>query len=261
MSLDAPLVAVLWQSLLARSLGVRVGRFELPILAGSVWLVYFSDRVLDALRAPLEGAEPIRQRFYRKHLRVATIVVFATGLLIVPLASRLLHPAVFRAGLTLAVIVGAYFAMVHAAPQCWRVRWPREFAVAVIFTAGTFLALWIGPGSAVVRLAGSAFLFGLLCWMNCSAIEFWEWRSATLLPRTTRYLGKYLSAAGVCIVAIAALLESTRTAPGAVCIAVVLSGVAFGVLARWRKSLSPEFLRVAADLALCTPLLILPFLR
>jgi hypothetical protein len=153
-----------------------------------------------------------------------------------------------------------YFIAVHAAPQCWRVRWPRELAVALIFTAGTFLALWIGAVDAFLRLAGSAVLFALLCWLNCSAIESWEWHSATLLPRSTRYLGKYVSAICACIAGIAALLELARLAPGAVCIAAVMSGFAFGILARWRARLSPEFLRVAADLALCTPLLVLPFL-
>lgn len=132
--------------------------------------------------------------------------------------------------------------------------------MAVIFTAGTFLALWIGAVHAFWRLAGSAILFALLCWVNCSAVESWEWHSAALLPRTTRFLGKYVGAICACIAGIAALLELARLAPGAVCIAAVLSGFAFGMLARWRSKLSPEFLRVAADLALCTPLLVLPFL-
>jgi hypothetical protein len=260
LSLDAPLVAVLWQSLLARSIGIHVGPYELPLLAGSVWLVYFSDRVLDALRTTSGNCEPVRQRFYRRHFRAASFVACAASLSIVPLAAALLRPAVFHAGLSLALIVGVYFVVVHAVPQCWRVRWPRELAVALIFTAGTFLALWIGAGGAFLRLTGSAVLFALLCWVNCSAIEFWEWRSAARLPWTTRYLGKYVGAICAGIAAIAALLELARLAPGAVCIAVVLSGVAFRMLARWRSRLSPELLRVAADLALCTPLLVLPFL-
>ena len=260
LSLDAPLVAVLWQMLLARSVGVRLGPYELPLLAGSVWLVYFSDRVLDARRPRGGDWNAVRQRFYMRHYRAASIVVIVAGLAIVPLASLLLRPVVFRAGLSMALIVGVYFVMVHAAPQCWRLRWPRELAVAVIFTAGTFLALWIGAADAFLRLAGSAVLFALLCWVNCSAIESWEWHSAALLPRTTRYVGKYVGAACACIAGIAALLELASLAPGAVCIAVALSGVAFGMLARWRSRFTPELLRVAADLALCTPLLVLPFL-
>ncbi len=260
LSLDAPLIAVLWQSLLARSIGVRVGPYELPLLACSVWLIYFSDRVLDALRTPPANWEPVRQRFYRRHFRSASVVVFAASLSIGPLAATLLRPAVFHAGLSLALIVGVYFVIVHAVPQCWRVRWPRELAVAVIFTAGTFLALWIGAAGASLRLTGSAVLFALLCWVNCCAIESWEWHGAALLPRTTRFLGKYVSVICACIAGIAALLELARLAPGAVCIAAVLSGASFGMLARWRSRLSPEFLRVAADLALCTPLLVLPFL-
>lgn len=253
-------MAVLWQVLLARSIGIHVGPYELPLLACSVWLVYFSDRVLDARRTPPGNWEPVRQRFYRGHFRAASIVVFAASLSIVPLAATLLRPAVFHAGLSLALVVGVYFVVIHAAPQCWRVRWPRELAVAVIFTAGTFLALWIGSGGALLRLTGSAVLFALLCWVNCSAIESWEWHSAALLPRTTRYVGKYVSAICAGIAGIAALLELARLAPASVCIAAVLSGVAFVMLARWRSRLSPEFLRVAADLALCTPLLVLPFL-
>jgi hypothetical protein len=71
LSLDAPVVAVLWQVLLTRDLAVHVKPGEPLVLALCVWLVYVADRVLDALR-PLKGDwEPEPKSFYRRHLRIA----------------------------------------------------------------------------------------------------------------------------------------------------------------------------------------------
>ena len=50
LSLDAPLVAVMWQALLARVLNVRLYALEPVVLALSVWLLYVVDHVFDAMR-------------------------------------------------------------------------------------------------------------------------------------------------------------------------------------------------------------------
>ncbi len=73
LNLDAPLIAVLWQVLLARELAVHVKFGEPVVLALCVWLVYVADRVLDALRPLLGNWEPVRKSFYRRHLRIAAI--------------------------------------------------------------------------------------------------------------------------------------------------------------------------------------------
>ncbi len=60
-SLDAPVVAVLWQMFFARCFGVRIDFTLAALLMLSVWLIYVADRVLDAHRRPSGIA---RHQFY-----------------------------------------------------------------------------------------------------------------------------------------------------------------------------------------------------
>jgi len=63
LSLDAPLIAVLWQVLLTRDLGVHIRAGEPVVLGLCVWLVYVVDRVFDALRPLTGGWEPRAKPF------------------------------------------------------------------------------------------------------------------------------------------------------------------------------------------------------
>jgi hypothetical protein len=68
LSLDAPLIAVSWQLLLARALHLSVNRLEPLVLALSVWFVYLADHLFDALHPPAAAWKPARKTFYRHHL-------------------------------------------------------------------------------------------------------------------------------------------------------------------------------------------------
>ncbi len=48
LSLDAPIVAVLWQILFARCFQVPVDALAALLLLLTVWLIYAADRTLDA---------------------------------------------------------------------------------------------------------------------------------------------------------------------------------------------------------------------
>src|SRR6478609_8884670 len=112
LSLDAPLIAVLWQILLTRDLAVHVKPGEPLVLGLCVWLLYVADRVLDALR-PLKGEwEPARKAFYRRHLWIASLAGLCLLSLTIPLAYCILSHSTFYAGLTLAVPLVSYFALI-----------------------------------------------------------------------------------------------------------------------------------------------------
>lgn len=264
LSLDAPFVAVLWQVLLARSLGIALGRYELLVLGASIWLVYLADRVLDSLSPPQEGWEPPRKHFYRRHVRGAAALATFAALLIVPAAFVLLHRAVFEAGLVLSTLLAGYFVCVHFVPRCR--SWPRQFAVALVFTLGTFLALWVAAGGKRFRLAAPGLMFLLLCWLNCAVVEIWEWRAAGARPErspdaSTVWLVRHAMLAAIGIAMLAGVLAATSFLTPAAGAACSLSGVALAAVSAWAGEFSPELLPLAADLALCTPLLVIPFLR
>ncbi len=72
LSLDAPIIAIIWQSLLANyaSLPLRLtGRIVLGL---TVWSIYIADRLLD-VRQPAGLNESPRHRFYRAHRRLAAV--------------------------------------------------------------------------------------------------------------------------------------------------------------------------------------------
>src|SRR6478609_9082655 len=66
LSLDAPIVAVLWQILFARCFQVEVDPLGELLLLMTVWLIYAADRTLDAWRGDVHSP---RHEFYRRHWR------------------------------------------------------------------------------------------------------------------------------------------------------------------------------------------------
>jgi hypothetical protein len=77
--LDAPLVAIAWQWLFARSFGVAVGIGATLALFLTAWLIYLADRFGDSLSIDLTRSTALRQRFCLRHRRVwrAAIVCVA----------------------------------------------------------------------------------------------------------------------------------------------------------------------------------------
>src|SRR4051812_25331299 len=66
LSLDAPIVALVWQDLAARSFGHPLRPAARIVLGLTVWAVYLADRLLD-VRAPGAGQNTARHHFYRRH--------------------------------------------------------------------------------------------------------------------------------------------------------------------------------------------------
>jgi len=241
LSLDAPLVAWLWQILFLRCFhapGAGAGNVVASVLLVSVvWLIYAADRALDAWRG--FGLRP-RHEFYRRHWRailpVWTVVLSATSWL----AWTQLPVRLFEDGAWLAAIVVVYFAAVHGL----RRTWPKEAAVAVIFALGASLAAWTQLETRADVF--TVIVFSCLCWINCVAIEDWEGGSARWPIGVV--------AACVGLAAIAVLHRERPILAGAE----AASASAFVLLDRGRLKLSADALRVLADVALLSPVLFLP---
>lgn len=273
LSLDAPLVAVLWQALFLRCFHATFDRLAAGLLVLSVWLIYAADRWLDVWKKPVRVSpkfdarqnralvtnlvttqEPARHRFYRRHWRrmlPAWIAVFAMAAW---LAWTRLPEVLFERGIALLAAIGVYFALVHFAP---RRLWPKEFAVGILFAMGTSLAAW-GHVRSPVDIA-TIVLFCALCWINCAAIEVWEQRAVweqpagREQPRVSEWPVR-LAAIAVGLVALIFLYDQRPILAGAE----TASAFAFVALDRAKHRLSPEALRVLADIALLTPILFLP---
>src|SRR4051794_3417760 len=67
LSLDAPLVVVGWQAVVADVGRVPLHWPEAFVLAISVWLAYAADRWIEGWRLPADAIETARHAFYQRH--------------------------------------------------------------------------------------------------------------------------------------------------------------------------------------------------
>lgn len=260
-------MAVLWQALFLRCFHATFDALAAGLLVLSVWLIYAADRWLDVWRRPgaarpaseyssrkpspchLETAgEPARHRFYRSHWRQMLPVWIVALAMAAWLASTSLPAVLFERGLAVLAAIVVYFAFVHLWPRRW---WPKEFAVGILFALGTSLAAW-GHVRSPVDVA-TIVLFCMLCWINCAAIEVWEQRADWEQRRLSEWPVR-LVAIAVGLVAMIFLYDQRPILAGAE----TASAFAFVALDRAKHRLSPEALRVLADIALLTPALFLP---
>jgi hypothetical protein len=237
LSLDAPVVAVLWQILFARCFQVPVDALAAVLLLLTVWLIYAADRTLDAWKGNCHSP---RHEFYRRRWRILLPVWLAVLGLTGWLAAEHLSPGLFVRGVILLAAVSSYFALVHSGI----LRGPKEAAVGVLFALGASLEAW----SKVKTPADVAtiLLFSGLCWMNCIAIQRWEGERLDWSPSI---------AAIVLACAAVVLLYAHRPVLGG---AELASAFAFLLLDRVHRKLSVDAVRVLADVALLSPLLFLP---
>lgn len=169
LSLDAVLVALLWQFVFLSGFCDRTPRWhESFVLASVVWLIYVADRLLDGSRLDLSRPHLVRHRMHHQFAGVwvwAWVTVVMVASLVVVLW---MDAAVIRMGLFVATLVLAYGAGVHFWPGRSTVRhvWAKEVQVGVIFAAGVSLISWLEAPSISLALACSvsAMLFTANCW-------------------------------------------------------------------------------------------------
>jgi hypothetical protein len=265
LSLDAPAVAVLWQLLFARSFHARLGASVTILLALVVWLIYVADRVLDALKAPAQGAEATRHIFYRRHLWAFLLPLCAGFGIAAWMSLTQLDARTFRDGLVILLAVGVYLLVVHLVTP-GREWLPKEMLVGVLFALGTCFPVWEHMAENSTALAAPYLLFTALCWMNCAAIEHEEWKRLRGcrfgLPHPwTVWIGRrfMLLSLVAAAAALGLMLAGTGHSHCQLLAAELLSALAFALIRYQEESLSIEQFRVLVDIALFTPLFFLAF--
>jgi hypothetical protein len=172
LSLDAPLVVLLWQALLARTASVSLGGAERTVLGASVWLAYAADRWIEGWRLEPSRIQTHRHLFYQRlrwPIAAAWVLVLSLD---IATAVRALSPREIEAGVLLLVPVAAYLLSHQFVHRHRPLRPPKEACVALLLGAGAgiFVLGRPGAGPAAAPLA----LFVLLCFSNCAFISVWE---------------------------------------------------------------------------------------
>ena len=254
LSLDAPTVAALWCWAFGRAARLRLAPWLPAALALGTWLFYTADRLLDARLSPQSTLQE-RHRFHHRHRRFFLAAAAPAVLALAVLVAKMPH-SLLLAYCVLGLLSLFYLGLVHL-PSRARGRslpyFPKELVIALLFAAASALPAW---DEARRRAAGMPRnhpllllcpLFAVLCWLNCVAIEDWEHH---------RRGGRIRALAGLAIAA-GCLSMPTLPSPPArwLAVAATLSGALFLVLDRSRLRAGGR--RIAADLALLTPLLLL----
>jgi hypothetical protein len=269
LSLDAPTVAALWTWFIARTAGVRLPLASPLAMALAVWIVYAADRLLDAARAGRTGDRnelEARHHFHHLHRRS-----FATAIVLASAALGALLPLLDAAALRLYLLEGAllagWFLLLHATRSAHRL--PKEIAVGIFFSAAVFIPAVARNPALQAQLVPAAMLLAALCSLNCLFIYAWEHHEAFACgpepnersPHPTtgfalQHLGSFATAIILSAIAIAVICRGTGRIVATAC---AFSAALLLGLDHSRSRLSRIHLRAAADLALMTPLLLLPF--
>lgn len=195
-SLDAVIVALVWQQLLIRCFCMRWSTWgEAVGLGATVWLIYVADRLLDAMQMDLAAPHTLRHRFYRRHARF--FLALWIGILFIDtiVVVNLLPAGLIRGGLLVAAMVLVYGASIHfrsdtpaEEPSGFRIALAKEIRVGVLFALGVSLTTWTellcgvsdgGVGKPVVdhakwQLAATTVAMAILFASNCVLVACFE---------------------------------------------------------------------------------------
>jgi hypothetical protein len=255
--LDAPVVAVAWLWLFART-------FEVPLRIGNVvalfltaWLIYLGDRFADAISLKPGLPRSLRQEFCLRHREswIATVALVAGFDAYV--IWRTTAVQTFLVGAVVGVLALIYLVANHPLGLIWRSLPAKEMAIGILFAAGTAVAL-LPQIPRTPAFGVAAIAFAALCSLNCISIASWERELdraqrkvsvATRHPSVTRLVGKACLALGLAAVAVAIILRAA--APIFACISVS------ALLLTWLDASWADERTALADLVLLTPVILL----
>ncbi|MEM8910895.1 MAG: hypothetical protein AAGC97_03935 [Planctomycetota bacterium] len=170
LSLDAVMIALAWQSIFTLGFVDRWPSLaESAALAGSVWLIYTSDRLLDARYLDKGRPHTQRHRFHHDWQMLLTIVWTIVLSLVAFLVLSYLPMRLLRTGLMVATSVLVYGGCVHFIESAVV---PKEFLVGSIFAAGVSLIAWTHRPS--IELLWATVIAATVFMMNCRMVAMAE---------------------------------------------------------------------------------------
>lgn len=172
--LDAPIVALAWQWIFARTFGADLGLALRALLFLTAWLIYLGDRFADTIRLPAGMPISLRHRFCREHMIGWWVAIVITFVVDVALALGTLDLQMLLLGGTLAVICALYLLVNHSLGGKWRPLPVKEKAIGILFAAGTTLGVIAELPGLTMAFGVAVLLFAILCTYNCLSIAAWE---------------------------------------------------------------------------------------
>ncbi len=136
LSLEAPLVAVLWQRALAHAHGIQLTPLLDVGLALACWVIYVIDRTLDTFAVKSVGELDARHAFYHRYRRVVMLGVIPPALtLLAWMAFYVIPEGVLWQAVGLSLLVALYLASWSAQGS----RISRDVFIAIAGLGGIML--------------------------------------------------------------------------------------------------------------------------
>ncbi len=268
LSLDAPTVASLWVWFIAAANHICLPISSVLAIFIAVWMLYAADRLLDARLLDSQSRQEqhleARHYFHHRHRTAFLAGILLSSAALAPLLLRLSTEAI-HLYLILGGLLFGYFILIHATRNAH--RFPKEIAVGIFFAAATFIPTVARQPGLRLALLPSALLLATLCSLNCLFIYAWEHdpeRPAVVAEHTihasTRFALRHLLFLAITIAVVgAALAFLDPHAPWIISAVPALSAALLLLLHHRRHRIPALTLRAAADLALLTPILLIPF--
>jgi hypothetical protein len=262
LSIDAPSVAIVWALLFARMIQSKIPFLDFCILAIAVWLIYVADRLLDGRVARQLSTLQERHYFCLRHRWLLVTLMICAATLNFWLVQRDgFQSRLIRSGWIVFALVVLYMLCAHAQLSFLN-RWlPKEIVVGLLFAAGVSLPAWSRSRSLSYLNILPWALFGLLCSLNCLAIEYWEngtdprIRKGLLALWSDVHVDRVAgSLIGLGFLGPIVLGTPARAASG--WLAISCGAFLILVLNRLKARISTDAIRVLADAALLVPALV-----
>ena len=264
LSLDAPLVAVAWLYVFAKTWRADYHPWEAYVSLGLVvWVIYVMDRLLDAsLLVTSSRHLQARHEFHHKHRKWFTAGAIVAGLTALALVVSYMPSAIYHYVLIGGVVVAGFFGLsMLSSQEVDEIPHTKNILAGIGFSFGTATIAHVYlPGRDVYEMLLSPLFicFTVLCVLNISAIDFWEHarRSSDVETKASDELALTLP---LTLLGAAALFFALRDREMALrpFFYAILSGAALlQILNRSRSRFSMDALRVLADVSMLLPFLV-----
>jgi hypothetical protein len=268
LSLDAPIVAIVWLYMFQR-IWLQYLSWGYPVALGlAVWGIYILDRIIDVkMLPPGDPRLGPRHEFHQRHTKVmATIAVVALLGAAIVAGFEISYGPLVEYGKFVLFLIVIFFSLTIFSKQDRDIPHLRNLFAGIAFAYGTAMGahMWSQATGIIdailpalnLALSPEMLAFAVLCTLNISAIHFWEHSRivndeesgaandmALTLPLTVL--------AAACI-GLAVMDEESRSRP--FYYAVLIASALLYVLNRLRAYYSMDALRVMADAAMIVPL-------
>ena len=276
LSLDAPLVAIAWLYMFAKTWRVDYLPWAAYFALGLVvWVIYVVDRLLDSL---VVGGSPsrleARHEFHRKHRKIFVKLALLAGflaliLVAVPMRGKILgfH---FDIGLPVSIygvaaiggimVSGFFILSIFTNDGPDEIPHAKNILAGISFAYGTAMLVHIFTSFDYWDFLRSPELvcFAVLCGLNISAIDLWEHanRFNDLEIKATDELALTLPLTLLGGASLVFALQDHEQTTRPFFYAILTGAALLQILNRTRARFSMDSLRVLADVALLVPLLV-----